>query len=123
LNGYAAYSIGGSLSCKDSLLIGWGGATDKPQDNVSCPIVIVDKAGGSLDLERCTIQLHPDSTHVLNTYLMAARVDAEIKASNCKFVGPAPGKSSGKAYGVSIQHNAAAAMVGGGVAHWLYTRY
>jgi hypothetical protein len=116
-NAYAALSINkGSLFCKDSLLVGWGGATDRQEQNMSCSVVTARENGSSLELEGCTIQLHPDSTHSLPTPLLAASGHAQVKAANCKFVGPAPGQSTAMSYGAALQDNASGTLVGGGEA-------
>jgi hypothetical protein len=111
-NAYAAYSNKGTLCCKDSLLVGWGGATDQLRDNTSCPVAAVMDAGSSLELDGCTIQLHPDSTHSLTTSLLGAVAHAQVKAVNCKFVGPAPGQSPAKSYGAFLQQDASGTLVG-----------
>jgi hypothetical protein len=41
---------GSRLTCKDSLLVGWGGGTD--QDNLSCPVVSLWHEEPCLDLDR-----------------------------------------------------------------------
>jgi hypothetical protein len=86
-----AYS-GGSLSCKDSLLVGWGGVND--QGNISAPILEAAFTGSTMALQGCTLQLHPDSSYHMPANMMFARDDASITLSGCKLVGPAPGKSS-----------------------------
>jgi hypothetical protein len=117
LNGYAAFSMGGgTLSCKNSLLVGWGGATDH-EDDCSCPVVGADRQGSSLELEGCTIQLHPDSKHSLFTALLDASAHAQVKAVNCKFVGPVPENCTDRPYGVALQEAATMTLVGGGVVH------
>jgi hypothetical protein len=103
------------MSCKDSLLVGWGGATDGVDDNISCPLVVVDDEDSSLELEGCTLQLHPDSTHSLPATLLGGRMSSQVKAVNCKLVGPAPGSSSAEVVGVLTQQHAAATLVGDGV--------
>jgi hypothetical protein len=103
----------GSLTCKDTLLVGWGGATDSPDNNMSCPVAGVHHKGSSLELEGCTLQLHPESTHVLNTTLVAAASHAQVKGVSCKFVGPAPESSTARDYGVIAQQNATVGLVSG----------
>jgi hypothetical protein len=121
-NGYAAFCMNsGSLTCKDSLLVGWGGATDRAEDNIGCPVTGSVKQG-SLSLEGCTIQLHPDSTHVLDSLLMGSSVDGQVKATSCRFVGPAPGRSSGATTGVAVQHKAHGNLVGAAVSLLLFVR-
>jgi hypothetical protein len=41
---------GSHLTCKDSLLVGWGGGTD--QDNMSCPVAGAWFEGTQLDMDR-----------------------------------------------------------------------
>jgi hypothetical protein len=103
LNGFAAAvfaqdGLGGpaadaattaSLTCKDSLLLGWGGASD--QDYTSCPVVRVDGPGSTLQLQGCTVQLHPDSKHTRLAAILMATDHASATASSCKLVGPAQG--------------------------------
>jgi hypothetical protein len=51
LNCAAVAAVSGSrLTCKDSLLVGWGGGTD--QDNLSCPVVYLWHEEPRLDLDR-----------------------------------------------------------------------
>jgi hypothetical protein len=38
------------ITCKDSLLVGWGGGTD--QDKDSCPVAVTWHEGTRLDLDR-----------------------------------------------------------------------
>jgi hypothetical protein len=112
LNAYAALASGkGSLTCKDTLLVGWGGATDNPQDNTSCSVAGAYEESTRLELEGCTLQLHPDSTHSLNTSLLHAHGHAQVQAVNCKLVGAAPGNCEVKQYGVMAQGSATVNLV------------
>jgi hypothetical protein len=123
-NAVAASSTNkGSLTCHDSLLVGWGGATDRQEHNMSSPVATVMETGSSLELERCTIQLHPDSTHSLPTPLLAASGHAQVKAVSCKFVGPAPGQSTAKAVGAALQDNASGTLVGDDVASCWHNKF
>jgi hypothetical protein len=45
-----AWSGGGHLTCKDSLLVSWGGGTN--EDNNSCPVASIRHGGMQLDLDR-----------------------------------------------------------------------
>jgi hypothetical protein len=83
---------GASLTCKDSLLVSWGGATDV--DNTSCPVLAASGPGSVLQLQKCTLQLHPDSVHPEPAMIFYARDYASVTASGCKLVGPAPGSTS-----------------------------
>jgi hypothetical protein len=80
---------GGSLTCKDSLLVGWGGAVDHP-GAIGCSVAMATH-NASLDLEACTLRLHPDSTHLVPTPVLFAKQHAHAKATDCKLVGPWPG--------------------------------
>jgi hypothetical protein len=93
LGGLAAETkSGAALTCKDSWLVGWGGAFD--EDTLSCPVVAADGPRSALQLQGCTVQLHPDSTHSRPAILMCARGHASITATGCKLIGPAPGSTS-----------------------------
>jgi hypothetical protein len=114
LNGYAAFSMGGgTLSCKNSLLVGWGGFTEY-EDDCSCPIAGAARQGSSLVLDGCTIQLHPDSKHSLFTSLLGAAIHAQVKAVNCKFVGAVPSNCRGRADAAVLQEGATMTLVGDG---------
>jgi hypothetical protein len=102
LNGIAAdVFYGASLTCKDSFLVGWGGASD--QEDIGCPVLMSGCPGSTLKLQGCTVQLHPDSTHPKPAVILMATDHASITASGCKFIGPAPGSQS-------REHGAAAAL-------------
>jgi hypothetical protein len=81
------------VTCKDSLLVGWGGATD--QDDYSCPIVMAAEQGTSVKMQGCTLHYHPDSKHTLDAYLLLADKGAHAVLSQCRLVGPAPANASG----------------------------
>jgi hypothetical protein len=78
----------GQLTCKDSLLVGWGGATDVY--DTSCGIIYAINQGTSVELHGCTLQYHPNSKHLLPTYLMVIALSAHASLSQCLLVGPAP---------------------------------
>jgi hypothetical protein len=82
------------LTCKDSVLVGWGGALEG--DNISCPVLEAQHPGSTINVERCTLQLHPDSTYPKLAIILKAAQRASIIATDCKLVGPAPGNSSGR---------------------------
>jgi hypothetical protein len=88
----------GQLTCKDSLLVGWGGAAD--QDMNSCPVVLASNQGTSVKVQGCTLQYHPDSKHTLDTFVVLARLDARMALSQCRLVGPAPGNTTGRNIGI-----------------------
>jgi hypothetical protein len=98
------------LTCKDSLLVGWGGATD--QDDSSCSIVRAFDQGTSLVLEGCTLQYHPDSKHSLSFYMVKAFDHAHVSLSQCRLVGPAPADASTAGCGVQAQCYATITLVG-----------
>jgi hypothetical protein len=101
--------LGGSLTCKDSLLVGWGGARD--QDDDSCPVVAAVCQGSTVQLQRCTMQLHPESTHSMMAVILDAMDHASIQASSCKLIGPAPGSAPETAVIASAGTQATIALV------------
>jgi hypothetical protein len=145
---------GSHLTCKDSLLVGWGGGTD--QDEVSCSVASITNNGttgpGQLDLDRytrivsccrqhylctlklscfctlmrfiyvalpdsvlccarCTLQLHPDSKHLLSTDVLSAHGRCHTRATECRLVGPTPGSSSTRGYGIRADYHATVSLV------------
>jgi hypothetical protein len=64
-------------------------------DDISCPVLEVQDCGTTATVQRCTLQLHPDSTYVRPAIVLRATHRASITATDCKLVGPAPGNSSG----------------------------
>jgi hypothetical protein len=91
------------LVCKDSLLVGWGGATD--QDSESSSVVHVSDQGAAAIIEGCTLQYHPDSKHMptvlthhgcakaspdnpLPGSLVVADEHGHVDLSECQLVGP-----------------------------------
>jgi hypothetical protein len=114
-NAAAVHVLGrGSVTCRDTVLVGWGGATDEDaEERASCPVAGVEEKSTRLELEGCTLQLHPDSTHVLPTSLLCARRHGRIQAANCRMVGPAPGSCTAMQYGVWAQAGAVVNLVGG----------
>jgi hypothetical protein len=105
----ADVSSGASLTCKDSVLVGWGGALE--DDIVSCPVLEVEDPGSSLKLQGCTVQLHPHSIQHRATILLRAMEHGTIRASGCKLVGPAPGSASGKSFATSVETHGVIALV------------
>jgi hypothetical protein len=93
------------LTCKDSLLVGWGGATD--QDFESASVVLALGQGAAVSLEGCTLQYHPDSQHTptvlahqglavagrpgdpLPGSLVVADWHVRVDLTQCQLVGPA----------------------------------
>jgi hypothetical protein len=110
LNAMAADVLSGaSLTCKESMLVGWGGATD--EDMVTCPVLRAEEPGSILKLQGCSVWLHPDSTHPLPAVILLAMDQASIRASGCKLTGPAPGSSPAKAVGAGADTHATIALV------------
>jgi hypothetical protein len=64
-------------------------------------------------LHRCTVQLHPDSGHVLDTGLLWAMQASRMRATECRLTGPTPGSSSATAAGVGAYSKAAVSLVSG----------
>jgi hypothetical protein len=94
LGGLAADVFSGScLTCKDSVLVGWGGALE--DDDISCPVLEAQHPGSTINVERCTLQLHPDSTYSKPAIILRATEHASVTAADCKLIGPAPANSSG----------------------------
>jgi hypothetical protein len=92
--------------------VGWGGAA--VEDDISCPVLAADCPGSALQLQGCTVQLHPDSSHSQPTLILMARDHASITASSCKLIGPAPGSTSMAVMAVAGAH-AAIALVSAAV--------
>jgi hypothetical protein len=111
LGGLAAdASTGASLTCKDSLLVGWGGASD--QDDICCPILETQHSGSTLKVEGCTLQLHPDSRYSKPAVILRATDHASIRASGCRLVGPTPGNSSTMIVAAMAEAHGTIALVG-----------
>jgi hypothetical protein len=106
----AGVSDKAQLTCKDSLLVGWGGATD--QDANRCNVVHTYGPGTSVVLEGCTLQYHPDSMHSLWTALVVAIERSHVSLSQCRLVGPAPGTASDTGFGVRAEQDATITLVG-----------
>jgi hypothetical protein len=99
----------GQLTCKDSLLVGCGGAAD--DDDHSCPIVLVYDQGTSVKMQGCTLQYHPDSKHTLDSFVVAAAESAHAALSQCRLVGPAPGNTTGSRSGIAAIQQGTATLV------------
>jgi hypothetical protein len=118
------------LTCKDSLLVGWGGATDQDIDSAS--IVYVSDQGAAASFEGCTLQYHPDSQHMplvltgqgcttsspdtpLPSSLVVTEQHGRVDMSQCQLVGPAGGASESAAptgFGVRAGTHATITLVG-----------
>jgi hypothetical protein len=99
----------GRLTISGSLLVAWGGATD--QDKLTCPVVLARGRGTQMQLERCTLQMHPDSTHPLRTALVVAVDYPHVKLADCKLIGPTPGHSEIRAFAACANHHATVTLV------------
>jgi hypothetical protein len=94
------------LTCKDSLLVGWGGATDQDCDSAS--VVHVSDQGAAASFEGCTLQYHEDSQHMplvltghgcakgspdnpMPSSMVVADQHGHLDMSQCHLVGPAGG--------------------------------
>jgi hypothetical protein len=104
----------GQLTCKDSLLVGWGGAAD--HDTGSCPIVGAVESGTSVEMQGCTLQYHPDSKHTLDTSLLMVANSAQVALSQCRLVGPAPGNTTAITSGLGVSAGSTATLV-----RWCWT--
>jgi hypothetical protein len=94
--GAAALALGGALTCSDSVLVGWGGATEDRSDLIqalSCPVAEAGYMGATVKLQGCTVQLHPDSWNPEAALLLRSSHHASLTAAGCKLVGPAPGNA------------------------------
>jgi hypothetical protein len=112
LGGLAADVFSGScLTCKDSVLVGWGGILK--DDGISCPLLQAGSCGTSVNVQQCTVQLHPDSTYPKPAVLLRATERASVTATDCKLTGPAPGNSSGMDTAATADTRAAICLVGG----------
>jgi hypothetical protein len=100
---------GASLTCKDSVLVGWGGAVE--HINASCPLVSARSVGTSLKLQDCVVQFHPDSRHPKPVGLLRAVTQGSTTASGCKLVGPAPGSCSERMFAAAAEDHGAISMV------------
>jgi hypothetical protein len=91
------------LTCKDSLLVGWGEATDQPGGSEVLGVVHVDAPGTAATFDGCTLQYHPDSKHIPmgliqpgggkdysadTITLVAAKLFSHVALLNCQLVGP-----------------------------------
>jgi hypothetical protein len=117
------------LTCKDSLLVGWGGATDQHLES-SCVVCVSDQ--GVAALEGCTLQYHPDSKHVpvvltrhgqgcsveglpdnpLPSSLVVADQHCHVDLLKCQLVGPAFRDAAPTGFGVRAGAHATVALVG-----------
>jgi hypothetical protein len=110
LNQSAAVANGqGQLTCKDSLLVGWGGAADVHDH--SCSIVSATNQGTSVKVQGCTLQYHPDSKHTLDSFVVVATESAHAGLSQCQLVGPAPGDTTGRRFGIGAIAGGTATLV------------
>jgi hypothetical protein len=110
LGGLAADVFSGaSLTCKDSVLVGWGGALE--DDDISCPVLETMGRKATINVQRCTLQLHPDSTYLKPAIILRATEHASITATDCKLIGPAPGSSSGGETAATAETNATICLV------------
>jgi hypothetical protein len=97
------------LTCKDSLLVGWGGATDQYIDN--CHIDWACDRGTSAELQGCTLQYHPDSRHSRSFCLVVAVDQSHVSLSHCPLVGPAPGDAVSRGYGICSEDDGTITLV------------
>jgi hypothetical protein len=110
LGGQAVDAIAGaSVTCKDSLLVGWGGASD--EDDICCPVVDASGAGSNMTVKGCTLQLHPNSRYPKIAVVVRAIDSGSATASDCKLIGPAPGSSSVVDMAAGGELNGAVALV------------
>jgi hypothetical protein len=110
LGGLAAdVSSGACLTCKDSVLVSWGGALEG--EVISCPVLMAQHSGSTLSVQGCTVQLHPDSSHLKTPILLRAMEHGNIRASGCKLVGPAPGSAPGKIVAAEADTHGVIALV------------
>jgi hypothetical protein len=105
----AIVGLKGQLTCKDSLLVGWGGATD--QDQSSCHIVCAAMPGSLIKMQRCTLQYHPDSKHTLGSDVVLVSECGHVALSQCRLIGPAPGNASPMRAGIGAMRGGTATMV------------
>jgi hypothetical protein len=115
------------LTCKDSLLVGWGGATD--QDSESSSVINVSGRGVAA-CEGCTLQYHPDSQHMptvmfqegsyvqgqpdnpMPSSLVVADEHGHVDLSQCQLVGPAYRSAALTGMGVRAEAYATINLVG-----------
>jgi hypothetical protein len=99
----------GQLTCKDSLLVGWGGATEF--NHSSCAIIGASRQGTSLKVQGCTLSYHPDSKHTREAHVLLVAESAHAALSQCRLIAPAPGNTTGKRCGIGAFAGGTATLV------------